>query len=84
MTWDIQALLQPPLHSTAIRKQTPTVTPRRHFMDIGENIVSRRINEEINSSQMDDEGSHEDEEALDDLAQPRGHTFAQRNHEGCK
>ena len=78
MTWDNLGHLQPPLHSTAIRRVTPTITPRRHFVHDGERLISRRITEEVDDFQTSDEDSNEERKTQDKQTRPRENTWTQR------
>ena len=58
LTWDNVGHLQPPLHSTAIRRSTPTVTPRRQFMNEREfDRISRNYDEGSNFESYDEENN---------------------------
>ena len=75
LTWDNLGHLQPPLHSTAIRRSTPTVTPRRQFMNEREINRTSRNADEGNNFELSDEDINGDRRSQAVYSRPYDNTW---------
>ena len=75
LTWDNLGHLQPPLHSTAIRRSTPTVTPRRQFMNEREIDRTSRNADEGNNFELSDEDINGDRRSQAVYSRPYDNTW---------